>query len=143
MNPLTNEPNPKLINLPSLHQIINYSPLTISPDSYVIDAINLMNQQQDHTIAVDNNLIQEGNDYILVVEGGRLQGIFTVRDVLRLIALNTNLSAVKMAEVMSLPLVTLKKSDSEHILTALAIFEQYCIQPVSYTHLTLPTILRV
>ena len=128
MNPLTNEPNPKLINLPSLHQIINYSPLTISPDSYVIDAINLMNQQQDHTIAVDNNLIQEGNDYILVVEGGRLQGIFTVRDVLRLIALNTNLSAVKMAEVMSLPLVTLKKSDSEHILTALAIFEQYCIQ---------------
>ena len=38
----------KLINLPNLHQIIHYSPLTISPDSCVMDAINLMNQQQDH-----------------------------------------------------------------------------------------------
>ena len=127
LNPLTNEFNQKLINLPKLHQIINYSPLTISPNSYVADAINLMNQQLNHPVAV-NNFVRQANDYVLVVEGKQLQGIFTIQDVLRVIALNTNLSAVKMAEVMNQPLITLKKSDSAHILTVLALFQQHCIQ---------------
>ncbi len=124
-----NEFNQKLINLPGLHQIINYSPLTISPDSYIIDAINLMNQPQDHSIVV-NKLIQEVNDYVLVVEGKQLQGIFTIKDILRLITLNTNLSAVKIAEVMTNPVITLQESisASDHILTAVAILQQHCIQ---------------
>ena len=127
MNPQTDEFNQKLINLPKLHQIINYSPLTISPNSYVTDAINLMNQQLNHPVAV-NNFIRQANDYILVVEGKQLQGIFTILDVLRVIALNTNLSGLKMAEVMNQPLITLKQSDSAHILTVLALFQQHCIQ---------------
>ncbi|MDD1416889.1 PAS domain-containing protein, partial [Dolichospermum sp. ST_con] len=127
MNPQTDEFNQKLINLPKLHQIINYFPLTISPNSYVTDAINLMNQQLNHPVAV-NNLIRQANDYILVVEGKQLQGIFTIPDVLRVIALNTNLSGLKMAEVMNQPLITLKQSDSAHILTVLALFQQHCIQ---------------
>ena len=127
LNPQTDEFNQKLINLPKLHQIINYSPLTISPNSYVTDAINLMNQQLNHPVAV-NNFIRQANDYILVVEGKQLQGIFTIPDVLRVIALNTNLSGLKMAEVMNQPLITLKQSDSAHILTVLALFQQHCIQ---------------
>ena len=128
LNPQTDEFNQKLINLPKLHQIINYSPLTISPNSYVTDAINLMNQQLNHPVAV-NNFIRQANDYILVVEGKQLQGIFTIPDVLRVIALNTNLSGLKMAEVMNQPLITLKQSDSAHILLRyLSLFQQHCIQ---------------
>lgn len=121
LNSLNDGFNQQLISLPNLNQIINYSPLTISADSYVIDAINLMHQQPDH-------LIPEANDYILVVEGKKLQGIFTLKDVLRVIASNTNLSDVKISVVMSQPPITLKKSDSVHILTVLALLQQHCIQ---------------
>jgi PAS domain S-box-containing protein len=126
MDAFTNRFNRKLINLPNLHQIIHYSPLTISPDSCVMDAINLMNQQQDHKVTV-NNPIHQVTDYVLVVEGKQLQGIFTIKDVLRVITLNTDLSAVKMADVMTQPLITLKYSASEHILTVFALLQQHSI----------------
>jgi PAS domain S-box-containing protein len=117
----------QLITLPKLHQIINYCPLTISPDSCITDAINLMNQPRDPIITV-NNLIHEANDYVLVVEGKKLQGIFTIKDVLRVITLNINLSVVKIAEVMTQPLITFTKSASENILTVFALLQQHCIQ---------------
>ena len=123
MDALTNGFDEKLINLPNLLQIINYSTLTISPDSYVTDAINLMNQ----TAAV-NNPNQDPNDYILVVKGRQLQGIFTIKDVLRVIALNINLSAVKMSEVMTQPLITINHKTSEHILTVVALLQQHCLE---------------
>jgi PAS domain S-box-containing protein len=122
LNPLVDGLNEKLIDLPSLHQIIDYSPVTIGHDSYVMDAIKLMNQ-----VAV-SHLTQEAKDYVLVVEGKKLQGILTIKDVLRVVASNTNLSAVKMADVMNQPPITLKKSDSEHILTVLALLNQHDIQ---------------
>lgn len=95
LDALNNGFDEQLINLPYLHQVIDYSPLTISPDSCVIDAINLMNQR------MVNNLIRKANDYVLVVKGKQLLGIFTIKDILRVITLNINLSAVKMADVMS------------------------------------------
>lgn len=122
LNPLVDGVNEKLIDLPSLHQIINYSPLTISPDSYVMSAINLMNQ------VTVNYSTQAANDYVLVVEDKKLRGIFTIKDVLRLVAANTNLSAIKMADVMNQPPITLKQSDSEHILIVLALLQQHGIQ---------------
>ncbi|BAZ86269.1 PAS domain S-box protein [Dolichospermum compactum] len=122
LNPLVDGLNEKLIDLPSLHQIIDYSPVTISHDSYVMDALNLMNQ------VTVNHPTQEAKDYVLVVEGKKLQGIFTIKDVLRVVASNTNLSAMKMADVMNRPPITLKKSDYEHILTVLALLKQHGIQ---------------
>jgi PAS domain S-box-containing protein len=122
LNPLVDGLNEKLIDLPSLHQIIDYSPVTIGHDSYVMDAIKLMNQVEV------SHLTQEAKDYVLVVEGKKLQGILTIKDVLRVVASNTNLSAVKMADVMNQPPITLKKSDSEHILTVLALLNQHDIQ---------------
>ena len=68
LNPQTDEFTQKLINLPKLHQIINYSPLTISPNSYVTDAINLMNQQLNHPVAV-NDFIRQANDYVFSRRG--------------------------------------------------------------------------
>ncbi len=128
----TNQENPldslnngfdrQLINLPYLYQVIDYFPLTISPDSWVMEGINLINQQKV------NNLIHKANDYILVVKAKQLLGIFTIKDILRVITLNINLSAVKMADVMTQPLITLKYSASEHILTVFALLQQHCIQ---------------
>ncbi|MEY3221419.1 MAG: hypothetical protein RLZZ203_275 [Cyanobacteriota bacterium] len=114
------------MDIPNLQQIINYSPLTISPDSSVIDAIHLMNRKQHHIIT-DNQVIQKDNDYVLVVDEGKLKGIFTINDVLRVIALNINLSTVKITEVMIQPVITLKESESNHIFIVLELLGQYCI----------------
>lgn len=125
MDLLNNGFNQPFINLPSLSQIIDYSPLTISSDSCVMDAINLINQPQSYQF---NNQLKKANDYVLVVNQNELQGIFTIKDVLRVIALNINLLGVKIAEVMTQPLITLKASASEHILTVFTLLEQYSIQ---------------
>lgn len=124
MDSLNNGFHQQFINLPSLGQIIDYSPLTISSDSCVMDAINLINQSPYQV----NNPLKTANDYVLVVNQNELQGIFTIKDVLRVIALNINLLGVKIAEVMTQPLITLKASASEQILTAFTLLEQYCIQ---------------
>ncbi|WP_347238711.1 PAS domain S-box protein [Anabaena sp. FACHB-1391] len=125
MDSLNNGFHQQFINLPSLGQIIDYSPLTISSDSCVMDAINLINQSPNYQV---NNPLKTANDYVLVVNQNELQGIFTIKDVLRVIALNINLLGVKIAEVMTQPLITLKASASEQILTAFTLLEQYCIQ---------------
>ncbi|MBE9220020.1 PAS domain S-box protein [Dolichospermum flos-aquae] len=125
MDSLNNGFHKQFINLPSLGQIIDYSPLTISSDSCVMDAINLINQSPNYQV---NNPLKTAKDYVLVVNQNELQGIFTIKDVLRVIALNINLLGVKIAEVMTQPLITLKASASEQILTAFTLLEQYCIQ---------------
>jgi len=125
MDSLNNGFNQQLINLPNLSQIIDYSPLTISADSCVMEAINLINQTQNYEF---KNPLKQANDYVLVVNQNELQGIFTIKDVLRVIALNINLLGVKIAEVMTQPLITLKASASEHILTVFILLEQHCIQ---------------
>ncbi len=125
MESLNNGFNQQLINLPKLSQIIDYSPLTISADSCVMEAINLINQTQNSQF---NNPLKTANDYVLVVNQDELQGIFTIKDVWRIIALNINLLGVKISEVMTQPLITLKASESEHILTVFALLEQYAIE---------------
>jgi len=125
MDSLNNGFNQQFIDLPNLSQIIDYSPLTISADSCVMEAINLINQSPNYQF---NNPLKQANDYVLVVNKNELQGIFTIKDVWRVIALNINLLEVKIAEVMTQPPITLKASASKHILTVLNFLEQYCIQ---------------
>ncbi len=114
------------MHIPNLQHIINYSPLTISPDASVIDAIHLMNRKQG-PIITDNQVVERDNDYILVVENRKLEGIFTINDVWRVIASNINLSTLKITEVMIQPVITLKESSCNHIFAALALLEKYCI----------------
>lgn len=125
MDSLNNGFNQQFLNLPNLSQIIDYSPLTINYDSCVMDAMNLINQSPNYQV---NNPLKTANDYVLVLNQNELQGIFTIKDILKVITLNINLSEVKIAEVMTQPLITLKASSSEHILTVFTLLEQYCIQ---------------
>nr|WP_042490872.1 PAS domain-containing protein [Anabaena sp. PCC 7108] len=125
----------ELIDLPSLHKIIDHFPLKMSPDSYVADAIILMNQAQSHsyqplnssTLIPSSTLSQKVTSYVLVVEETQLLGIFTISDVLRLTALGKDLSKVKIAEVMTQPVITLKQSNFQDILTVLLLFKKYQI----------------
>ncbi len=64
---------------------------------------------------------------IFVLEAGRLLGIFTEKDVIRLIASGVDLSTLTMAEVMTQPVVTLRQSDSNDIFIALSLLRQHQI----------------
>ncbi|MFK0732939.1 MAG: PAS domain S-box protein [Gloeotrichia echinulata GP01] len=125
----------QLIDLPNLYHAIDHSPLTITYDSYVIEAIVLMSQAPNTSVSVSNShslldsngWSHQGTSYILVVEGGRLLGIFTHRDVVRLTAAGMDLSKVRIAEVMTRQVVTCKQSSSGDILTALSLLRQHRI----------------
>ncbi|MEH1922867.1 PAS domain S-box protein [Nostoc sp.] len=132
--------NDKLLNLLSLNHVINRSPLTISPNSFVVEAIVLMSQERcsnyapsSLNVSLDlNPANQPLTSCILVIEGADILGIFTEKDVLRLIASEIDLSTVTMAEVMVQPVFTLRKSDSQDIFIALSLLNQYriCHLPV-------------
>ncbi|MEA5624570.1 PAS domain S-box protein [Nostoc sp. UHCC 0251] len=126
--------NNQLINLPSLNHVINYSPLTIRLDSFVVEAIFLMSQGQCINYASPNlnfslNLTlgnqPQQSGCVLVMEGVNLLGIFTEKDVVRLIASKRDLSTVTMAEVMTQPVITLRQSDDQDIFIALSLLREY------------------
>ncbi len=128
--------NDQLINLPNLYHVINRTPLTINPDSYVVEAIILMSQERcnnyppnSSNILLDLRLKDESlSDCVLVVEEGYLLGIFTEKDVVKLIASGIDLSTVTMAQVMRQPVATLRESDSQDIFIALSLLRQHQIR---------------
>ncbi|MBD2523367.1 PAS domain S-box protein [Nostoc sp. FACHB-133] len=124
--------NDPLINIPSLTNVINRSPLTISIDSFVVEAIALMSQEIASNYApISLNSLDLGfrtqplTSCIFVLEAGRLLGIFTGKDVIKLIASGVDLSTLTMAEVMTQPVVTLRQSDSNDIFIALSLLRQH------------------
>ncbi len=132
---LTMRSNNQLIDLPSLYHAIDRCPLTISPDSYVVDAIILMSQERTINSSPTNspNAFIHSTDYrqtntcVLVVEQGKLLGIFTTKDVIRVTANRINLSQVKIAQVMVQPVITLTPSPSQDIFTVLSLLRQHQI----------------
>ncbi|MEH2419786.1 MAG: PAS domain S-box protein [Nostoc sp.] len=125
--------NDQLINLPSLNHVINRSPLTINPDSFVVEAIVLMSQERctNYVPSSLNSSLdlnpesQPLTGCILVTEGTILLGIFTEKDVVKLIASGMDLSTMTIAEVMTQPVVTLRQSDSQDIFIALSLLRQH------------------
>ncbi|AFZ24086.1 PAS domain S-box [Cylindrospermum stagnale PCC 7417] len=128
--------NEHLIDLPTLYHVIDRSPLTISPDSYVVDAIFLMNQERSNSLTLtsfnpscNSNLwSHQTTSYVLVVEGGQLLGIFTERDIVRFTATGIDLSKARMAEVMTRQLITLTTTDAQDIFTAWSLLRQHRIR---------------
>ncbi|WP_138498194.1 PAS domain S-box protein [Nostoc sp. PA-18-2419] len=128
--------NDQLINLPTLYHVINRTPFTITSDSYVVEAIALMTQERCNNYAPTNSDIsldltlggQSSTDYILVMEGGYLLGIFTEQDIVRLVASRVDLSTLRMTQVMRRPVVTLRESDCQDIFIALSLLRQHQIR---------------
>lgn len=133
---LTMTLNNQLVDLPTLDRIIDRSPLTISPHSLVIDAIALMSQVNGSNCELPNpNLPSNSNffspiktSYVLVVEGTKLLGILTERDLVKLAAVGMELSGVKVAEVVAQPTISIRESDAQNVFTTLSLFRQHDIR---------------
>ncbi|NKB17903.1 MAG: CBS domain-containing protein [Pseudanabaena sp. CRU_2_10] len=128
--------NNQLVDLPTLDRIIDRSPLTISPHSLVIDAIALMSQVNGSNCELPNpNLPLNSNffspiktSYVLVVEGTKLLGILTERDLVKLAAVGMEFSGVKVAEVVAQPTISIRESDAQNVFTTLSLFRQHDIR---------------
>jgi PAS domain S-box-containing protein len=123
--------NERLIDLPNPYHVINRYPLTIDSDSYVADAISLMNQKSTKnwplTQLNSRHWHLQNTSCILVVDSGQLLGIFTKQDIVRLAASGINFSEVKMAQVMTQPVITMKFSQFQNLFTALSLLQQHQI----------------
>ncbi len=119
-------PISELVDLLILDRIVDRSPLTVAPDTPVIDAIALIDQTSSGSCATPGSCL-EHSSCILVVEAGRCLGIFTQQDVVKITNQNLELSRVKIQEVMVQPVITLTLTKSETILTALALLRRHRI----------------
>ena len=127
----------------SLEQIIDRQPLTVPPSTLIVEAIALM-QHRGNSCSVDSVDPVGNSSCVLVVENSQLLGVFTERDLVRLIAFgnpavyaarssrmiaaDTELAGIAIAEVMSRDLVTLTYTGSEDIFAALDLLRSHSIR---------------
>lgn len=108
------------IDLPKLEDIIEPSPLIISPQQSVIKAIFRLNEKKQQKVS--------HSSCILVIDNSILIGILTKRDVIKLLTAEMNLTQVTVAEVMSSEIITLKKNDFQNIYQIISIFRLHPIR---------------
>lgn len=132
---LTMQFDKHLIDLPNVYHAINRYPVTIEPDSDVVDAIGLMYQKKSEILPFTSlNVVgNPGNSYlqktncVLVVKAQKVLGIFTERDIVRLTASEIDVSQVKIAQVMTKPVIIMKLSHLQDSLTALSVMHNHQI----------------
>ncbi|MBD2203416.1 PAS domain S-box protein [Calothrix sp. FACHB-1219] len=128
--------NDHIFALPTLAQVIDPHPLTVKPDTTVMDAIAFMSQARDRSCILDDgkstSILSSSysglNNYVLVTEQANLRGIFTERDVVRLIATGVNLANIKVAEVMTQQAITLQYSAAYNAAIPLSLMRQHQIR---------------
>ncbi|BAY95482.1 sensor histidine kinase [Tolypothrix sp. PCC 7601] len=131
-----NMQNDHLFALPALAQVIDPHPLTVTPDTTVMDAIAFMSQARGRSCSLDDakststlSSSSSGiNSYVLVTEAANIKGIFTERDVVRLIAMGVNLANIKVGEVMTQQAITLQYSDAYNAAIPLSLMRQHQIR---------------
>ena len=116
--------------LPNLDEIIEPNPLTIAPETLVIDAIARMNQPRKSDVSQDFKEAHSvsRSSYLLVLEQSRLAGVLTERDIVKLSATAIDLRQVTVGEVMTRNVITLKQSDFKSIYHVMSILRRHQIR---------------
>ncbi len=118
-------------NFFSLEQIIDRHPLNVAPNLLLSEVIRQMQEWGNscHLLKnIDNSessfTAQINNSCALVVVNSQLKGIFTEKDLVRLIADGIDIEGIIIDEVMSREVITLTANGSEDIFTALNMLRQ-------------------
>lgn len=142
----------------ALKTAINSDPLTISPDTLLLDAIALMSRERRYCLLPNRQMVNGDwglgsgcgvsrsswasmnlfSDFrmtnetcascVLVMEEGQLVGLLTERDFVRFAAAGMNLQGIIAADVMTRQLITLNQADLRDIFTVLNLFRQHQIR---------------
>lgn len=124
------------IAAPLLEDAIDRYPLRVTADTLLSEALTLMSQVQNLRCSLPNlpsetsDIISSSNisNCVLIMKGQEIEGIFTERDLVRLIAFNSNLEGITMKEVMTKPVVTLQEENFQDIFAVLFLFRRYKIR---------------
>ncbi|RUT01769.1 sensor histidine kinase [Dulcicalothrix desertica PCC 7102] len=117
-----------------VQSVIINDALVVVPNATVMDAISQMSGVRTSCLATtiaDSPLdvyIEARSSCVLVVEDNHVLGIFTERDVVRLMAQKLPLQDLKISEVMTYPVITLRSSAFTDIFFALNLLQQYRIR---------------
>ena len=126
----------QLFATPNLEAAIAREPLIIQPHVSLVKAIALMSQARGSACLISSSdrsdeilaNYQPRSSCALVMNGSRLVGILTERDIVRLAAAELEFERVTVAEVMTQPVVTLPKNNLQDIFAALFLFRRYQIR---------------
>ncbi len=139
------------IQIVSLEQVIEQPLLRVAPDTSALAVVRQMSQTSGQMcvlaeigqIQIDNQVQlsqtqpsqphlqlhpQPSCNYALVVADEKLQGIFTERDLVRLVATGAAWEQAAIADVMTHPVISLSASDATNIFTILLTMQQYRIR---------------
>ncbi|MEO1006325.1 MAG: CBS domain-containing protein [Cyanobacteria bacterium J06638_38] len=132
------ESNGQLFASPDIESAIDRSPLTIAPDTPLVDAIAMMGQAKGNSCKLGTHEEIKNSEFqiashrrsscALIMLEGELQGILTERDIVKLTAKKLAFDSVVVAEVMTQPVVTLAKNNLKDIFAALFLFRRYRIR---------------
>ncbi|HEY9649109.1 MAG TPA: CBS domain-containing protein [Coleofasciculaceae cyanobacterium] len=131
------QPDDLFICVPPLGDAIDRNPLIVTPETSLLDAIALMSQARGSNCTLPNPNSSASDSFIeqtvrsscvLVMEGNQLRGIFTERDIVWLTADGLNFEGVKIASVMSHPVITLPEADFQDVFGAVFLFRRYRIR---------------
>ncbi|MBE9043610.1 PAS domain S-box protein [Pleurocapsales cyanobacterium LEGE 10410] len=123
-----------------LERVIDRNPPIVTTETTVFEAIALMSQiwhqscirasceLNNITDASDLSSVQASSSYLLVMEAGKLVGIFTERDLVKLAASEYDCSAIKITEVMTASVITLSQSEIRDIFCVLGYFRRHRIR---------------
>ncbi|MGM3307815.1 PAS domain S-box protein [Anabaena sp. WFMT] len=112
------------VDLLTLEQVLECYPLTVLPDTLLIDVIALMNPVSSGA----GESLSDFSSCVLVVEETSLVGILTLRDIVLLTGAGIDLSKVKISEVMTQPVISLTLDPAQNALTALSFMRQHQIR---------------
>ena len=136
-NSLQEKPQDRfLADLTSLEKIIDPHPLIVTPYMQLAEVIHLMSQhwvtscQMSETDSNDNNslLTSSSVSCALVVLENQLQGIFTERDLVKMISNGEKIEGVTVAEVMTQQTITLKRNEFEDVFTTIKLMRRHQIR---------------
>ncbi|MGK7926664.1 MAG: CBS domain-containing protein [Spirulina sp.] len=130
------------LELANLEEAIDRHPLIVASDTLATDAIALMSQIRGQTCHLETSPASESNPFcpprshsscVLVMERSQLQGIFTERDIVRLVASDRDIAGVPIREVMTAPVISISQNHFQDIFAALFLFRRYRIRHLPIT----------
>jgi CBS domain-containing protein len=127
--------NQPLIPEPSLEDAIERQPLIVAPDALLSEVIGLMSQKRDSLnvslLSGESGLVEapsKSSSFALVMQEKNLLGIFTERDVVKLVAEDTNIQGLSIGSVMTANPITLSKTAFRDVFGPLFLFRRYNIR---------------
>jgi len=112
-----------------LKSAIVLTPLVVTAETTVMEAIAKMSETRticaaDHTGDSDNVHLEARSSCVLVMEGEKVVGIMTERDVVRLSTQQRSLDTVSVREVMVSPVITLREADFTDLFSVVNLLQQ-------------------